>query len=257
LDIDLEVDFAPPKGYVEPERPKPAPPLTLASRLKIDLDSQTPGSAAPSSSERGTFSGSSSRGAALSKDGDQWESFKGKGETLSGRKTKGKGISHRKAEEVGTESKIIRTDKARVVTNSSLQSDTKAPSSLVLPFGTLFFGFRPVPYTPREDDSSKSPNTSDSAVFNGAGRTLGGRTPDYQGKGKEKALSKASETSNWGQGQALGSKPASKLSSGKIGAGGAIVPVLPQRNGRTTQNRSPTPDWGVDDDDDVIIIDSD
>ena len=28
IDTDLEVDFAPPVGYVEPERPKPPPPAT-------------------------------------------------------------------------------------------------------------------------------------------------------------------------------------------------------------------------------------
>lgn len=253
LDTDLEVDFAPPKGYVEPERPAPAPPPTMASKLKIDVDSQSPGSSRPSSSQSGTVAGSSSRGAALSKGGDQWESFKGKGETLSGRKTKGKGISHRKAEAVGAESKIIRTDNTRVVTNSSLESDTKVPSSLVLPFGTLFFGYKPVPYTPQEDANQQSPdNPSDSTVFNGAGQTLSGRKSSE--KGKERAMSKASEPSNWGQGQTLGSKP----SSSKVGAGGASVPVLPQRNGRIARNRSPSPDWEVDDNaDDVIIIDSD
>jgi ubiquitin fusion degradation protein 1 len=120
LDTDLEVDFAPPKGYIEPERPKPAPPSTMASKLKIDIDSQTPGSSRPSSSQSGTFAGSSSRGTALSKGGDKWESFKGKGETLNGRKTKGKGISHRKAEDVGSDSKIIRTEYVMDVTALTL-----------------------------------------------------------------------------------------------------------------------------------------
>lgn len=108
LDTDLEVDFAAPKGYVEPERPKAAPPSTMASKLKIDLNSQTPGSSRPGSSQSGTFVAPG--GTALSKDGDQWESFKGKGETLGGRKTKGKGVSHRKVAEVSTDSKIIRTE---------------------------------------------------------------------------------------------------------------------------------------------------
>lgn len=109
LDTDLEVDFAPPVGYVEPERPKAPPPPTMASKLKIDLDSSSPGSSRPGSSLGGGFS---STGAAttVSKDGDHWESFKGKGETLAGRKTKGKGISHRKAEEVPVDSKIHRTE---------------------------------------------------------------------------------------------------------------------------------------------------
>ena len=111
LDTDLEVDFAAPKGYIEPERPKAAPPATMASKLKIDLNQQTPGSSRPSSSQSGTFVGPSRvGGTTLSKDGDTWESFKGKGQTLEGRKTKGRGISHRKVEEVATDSRIIRTE---------------------------------------------------------------------------------------------------------------------------------------------------
>jgi ubiquitin fusion degradation protein 1 len=177
LDTDLEVDFAVPKGYVEPERPKAAPPSTMASKLKIDLNSQTPGSSRPSSSHSGsgTFAGPSSRGTALSKGGDQWESFKGKGETLNGRKTKGKGVSHRKVEEVGADSKIIRTEyvywiqlqqqylclssKHRVVTNNSLESSTAAPAPLNLQFGKLFFGFKFVEYKPPSADELKSPGS--------------------------------------------------------------------------------------------------
>lgn len=109
LDTDLEVDFAAPLGYVEPERPKAAPPTTMASKLKIDLNSQSPGSSRPGSSLSGGFAGTSTGATTVSKGGDQWESFKGKGETLGGRKTKGKGISHRKAEQVSEGSKIIRT----------------------------------------------------------------------------------------------------------------------------------------------------
>lgn len=110
LDTDLEVDFAAPKGYVEPERPKAAPPPTMASKLNIDLSSSTPGTSRPSSSLSGGFAGTSTGGAAVSKGGDDWESFKGKGETLNGRKTKGKGISHRKVEDTQEDSKIIRTE---------------------------------------------------------------------------------------------------------------------------------------------------
>ena len=111
LDTDLEVDFAAPKGYVEPERPKAAPPTTMASKLKIDLDQQTPGSSRPPSSQSGMFAGPSRvGGTTLSKDGDTWETFKGKGQTLEGRKTKGRGISHRKVEEVAADSRIIRTE---------------------------------------------------------------------------------------------------------------------------------------------------
>lgn len=120
LDTDLEVDFATPKGYVEPERPKAAPPATMASKLKIDLNEQTPGSSRPSSSQSGTFVGPPRvGGTTLSKDGDTWESFKGKGQTLEGRKTKGRGISHRKAEEVAPDSRIIRTESVILIYHPS------------------------------------------------------------------------------------------------------------------------------------------
>jgi ubiquitin fusion degradation protein 1 len=104
LDTDLEVDFAPPVGYVEPERPKAAPQPTMASKLNIDLNSQTPGSSRPGSSMGGTPLNST-----VSKGGDAWETFKGRGETLGGRKTKGRGITHKAPEQVSASSKIIRT----------------------------------------------------------------------------------------------------------------------------------------------------
>ena len=110
LDTDLEVDFAAPVGYVEPERPKPPPPTTMASKLKIDLDSSTPASSRPSSALSGAFAATGPGQTTVSKGGDQWESFKGRGETLSGRKTKGRGISQRKIEDHMEGSSIIRTE---------------------------------------------------------------------------------------------------------------------------------------------------
>jgi ubiquitin fusion degradation protein 1 len=112
LDTDLEVDFAAPVGYVEPERPKPVPVASMADKLKIDVNSSTPGSSRPGSSLSGAFSGATTAPGAttVSKGGDEWESFKGRGETLGGRKTKGKGIGHRGAEAVPEGSKIIRTE---------------------------------------------------------------------------------------------------------------------------------------------------
>jgi ubiquitin fusion degradation protein 1 len=92
------------------ERPKAAPPVTMAKKLKIDLNSHSPGSSRPGSSLSGGFAGTQTGIIAVSKDGDHWESFKGKGETLSGRKTKAEGISNRKAEQVTDGSKIIRTE---------------------------------------------------------------------------------------------------------------------------------------------------
>lgn len=83
-----------------------------------------------------------------------------------------------------------------------------------------------------------------------------GASSASQGKGKERALAKATEpTTNWGSGNSLSSR------SDRVGAGGASVPVIPQRKSagksQPVVQRSPSPDWGVDDDDDVIVIDSD
>ncbi|KZT09670.1 UFD1-domain-containing protein [Laetiporus sulphureus 93-53] len=266
LDTDLEVDFAAPVGYVEPERPKPAPPSTMASKLNIDLSSQTPGSSRPSSSLGGTFAGTSARATTVSKGGDVWESFKGKGETLSGRRTKGKGISYRKVEEAPADSKIIRTDNHRIVTSETLESEVSAPAPLNLPFGKLFFGFNVPPYTPPE---SKSGDSDQPHAFTGSGNTLTGRSPgsvqqqSSSAKGKEKE--NTSSSSSWGSGgHTLGSRssaapPRSSLSSASraLGVGGASVPILPQRNNSSRQRSLSPEDWGVDDEDDVIEIDSD
>ncbi|KAF4615126.1 hypothetical protein D9613_003152 [Agrocybe pediades] len=278
VDTDLEVDFAAPVGYVEPERPKPAPPTTMASKLKIDLDSHSPGSSRPGSSLSGGFAGNSTGITTVSKGGDQWESFKGKGETLAGRKTKGKGISHRKAEQVPEGSKIIKTDNHRIVSNSTLETETKVPAALNLPFGQLFFGFNVQPYTPPEPaPGSPEARPTSPPTFSGSGNTLSGRsnprptaTSDSKGKGKavdskdskEKAVA---SSHTWGSsGQTLGKRTLPQ--QGPVGAGGARVPQIPQRNSSKKVERSPTPeeeeeeeeeDWGVDDDDDVIMIDSD
>ncbi|KAF5358463.1 hypothetical protein D9756_001481 [Leucocoprinus leucothites] len=258
LDTDLEVDFAPPVGYVEPERPKAAPPPTMADKLKIDPNSHSPGSSRPGSSMAGAFAGTSLNQTTVSKDGDHWESFKGKGETLSGRKTKGKGISHRKAEDVSEGSKIIRTDKHRIVNNDMLESEAKVPAALNLPFGQLFFGFNITEYVPPSPPpgSPESGTRSPPQSFGGTGQTLSGRSlgMSQTASSSEKEKQEGKQSSHhWGTGgQALGSKNA------VLGAGGANVPRLPNRSKRElSRERSPTPDFGVDDDDDVIMISDD
>ncbi|CAK5277648.1 unnamed protein product [Mycena citricolor] len=256
LDTDLEVDFAAPVGWVEPERPKAAPPSTMASKLKIDLNSSSPGSSRPGSSLSG-FGGPSAQNT-VSKDGDDWESFKGKGETLGGRRTKGKGISMRQAEAVPEGSKIFRTDTARIVSNDSLESNITVPAALNLPFGQLFFGFNISPYEPPPAPEASAPSPRD-AAFGGMGNTLTGRsTGTSSAKGKGKAREEKAETASWGgTGQTLGASTPREV--GPVGAGGARVPRLSQRqppNQKPAKERSPSPDWGVDDDD-VIMIDSD
>ena len=86
--------------------------------------------------------------------------------------------------------------------------------------------------------------------------------PDSDEKnGKSKAKDTQDEANNkpWGEGQKLGKgvwKP-----SGITGAGGASVPVPPNRTSKANpvvRARSPTPDWGVEDEDgDYFDYDSD
>jgi len=89
-------------------------------------------------------------------------------------------------------------------------------------------------------------------VFSGAGQSLSGKSnpapSTTKGKEKEKS-SDQNSTASWGSsGQTLGARSA--------GAGGASIPRPPHRNKEPKKERSPTPDWGVDDED-VIMIDSD
>jgi len=250
IDTDLEVDFAAPVGYKEPERPKPPPPTTMASKLGIDLDSSTPGSSRPGSAMAGTFAGTNNRGAAVSRDGDKWESFKGKGQSLDGRKTKGKGISHRPVEQVAESSKIIRTDKHRVVTNNSLGSDTTAPAPLNLPFGHLFFGFNVPTYAAPDASTSPQPK-SPSVPFSGSGNSLTASSSS-KGKAKEEPAPKADSQAvhDWGaSGQALGSRSAA---TPRTGSGASVL--NPQRQSQKQRPRSPSPEEVIDvdaeDDDD-------
>jgi ubiquitin fusion degradation protein 1 len=111
------------------------------------------------------------------------------------------------------------------------------------------------------------------ASFLGTGNSLDGRatgsSTQSTGKGKSKATEDAGakkvDEATWGtgQGRSLGSRPSNGIDTrtfgaGLVGVGGASVPRLSQRSSKKPRRRerSPTPDFGVDDDD-VIVIDSD
>ncbi|KAG8897530.1 ubiquitin fusion degradation protein, partial [Tulasnella sp. 403] len=172
VDTDIEVDFAAPKGYVEPARPAPAPQETMASKLKIDVSSSTPSSSRPGSS-LGVSQAPMGNG--------EFESFKGAGQTLNGRKTKGKGKSVRKITPVDPDSKIFRTDQRKTVTNETLDEGRQVPAALSLPFGKLFFGYTVIPYKEPGSEGTESSATSPPPVqapnFSGAGQTLSGNAP--------------------------------------------------------------------------------
>jgi ubiquitin fusion degradation protein 1 len=151
------------------------------------------------------------------------------------------------------------------VSNSTLESNVKVPAALNLPFGQLFFGFRVAAYTPPASNSPSAADPPEPANFSGTGYALKGRRNHNQapsnGKGKEKEKADASEPeeapASWGAGRTLRS---SRVSVQPVRPNPAESSRVPNsRTGKAEkarETRSPSPDWGVDDDD-VIMIDSD
>lgn len=137
VETDLEVDFAPPVGYVEPKR---APPPTPAERIN------TPGNMAKQI-------GYDADAAAKKSDEDSVASHfaSGGGRKLGGKKGKGTGTSTpTAAPETHTEKKF-----------------TGGLQPLRLPHGQLFFGFKIVPVN--KEDGTEEETTSG---FSGEGRSL-------------------------------------------------------------------------------------
>ena len=104
IDTDLEVDFAAPLGYVEPERKPMAPAPTMKDKFVIDTSRKQDVNSRGSGSNTPTPGGSGSQAASA------WEAFKGSGASVGGKRVKGKGIKAKKVEAVDADSRIIRTE---------------------------------------------------------------------------------------------------------------------------------------------------
>lgn len=177
LNTDLEVDFAPPKGYVEPKPQPRALPPTMASKLNIDTggyDSITPSGTSTPRSHDGTplrtaphsigGADESTGGTSAGSSTARLSSFQGQGHSLSGKKQKAR-TKDRPIEAVDKDSLIRRTDQPRIVTNDTQLGEKKVPAALNLPFGKLFFGYEVVPLGGKEQNSSDTATTSVSSYF--------------------------------------------------------------------------------------------
>lgn len=170
IDTDLEVDFAPPKGYVEPKRQQRAPPPTMASKLNIDTERYDSISASGTSTPRSTdgsvlpMPGGVQGGAATAGSNGEASAagiaklpFQGQGQSLSGKKPKGK--KDKPIEGVDKFSLIRRTDQPRIVTNDTQIGEKKVPAALNLPFGKLFFGYEVIPVGGKLSDKAEPTTT--------------------------------------------------------------------------------------------------
>jgi len=136
----------------------------------------------------------------------------------------------------------------------------KVPAALTLPPGQLFFGFNVVPYTPPQKPSS-DPNGSPPTTFGGTGHSVDGRAVAQASNATSSATGRSEDQStshNWGtSGQVLSSRSSVGMKQVSQGAGKVAPRSSPQKNPKSKQReRSPSPDWGVDEDE-VIMIDSD
>ncbi|BGP29974.1 hypothetical protein JCM10296v2_001726 [Rhodotorula toruloides] len=231
LDTDLEVDFAPPVGYVEPEYKKPSESLpSMRDKFNVDtkgvqdVDARGSGTATPVSV------GSKGKG----KETDEapaasWEAFKGTGNSLGGKRVKGKGVKAKAIEQVDENSRIFRTDQPRIVTADTQLGSRQVPAALNLPFGALFFGFdlpnaRPPPGSVAEAAvKAKAEEASRSAAapfanLTGSGATLSGRAA------RNAASAPAGAAANGGQttGRASSAQPEQKPTVPFSGSGNTL-----------------------------------
>ncbi|GAA5853707.1 hypothetical protein JCM9279_000283 [Rhodotorula babjevae] len=192
IDTDLEVDFAPPVGYVEPEYKRPSDLVpTMRDKFTIDtkgvqdVDARGSGTATPVPG--GGAAGGKGKGKETDGEGPaSWEAFKGTGNSLGGKRVKGKGVKAKAIEGIDENSRIIRTDQPRIVTADTQLGTRQVPAALNLPYGALFFGFdlshaRPPPGSDAEaaQKAQEAQAVRDAAApfagVQGSGTTLSGR----------------------------------------------------------------------------------
>lgn len=180
LNTDLEVDFAAPVGYVEPERKPAAPAPTMKSKLNInigetqDVDARGSGASTPAM-KAGTTTPAGAAGGSEAAKPQPFEAFKGLGHSLAGKRVRGKGISAKPVQPLEGDSKIWKgSNVPKIVTADTQIGSRQVPAALNLPEGTLFFGyaFKPPKSEDNKEEDEKKPKQPS---FSGMGGTLSGR----------------------------------------------------------------------------------
>ncbi|QPG74018.1 hypothetical protein FOA43_001335 [Brettanomyces nanus] len=143
IETDLETDFAPPVGYVEPDYKKQKEDNAKLRREKALH--------APSLRGEGSMAKQINYSKLVSKNESQGDAFQGTGVKLSGKK-------------VSKEASDIEEIKTPDLTGP--------PKHLDLPDGYLFFGFPVVPYKDEVEEAEKQREQSQDQLFKGEGHTL-------------------------------------------------------------------------------------
>ncbi|KAK3812038.1 MAG: UFD1-domain-containing protein [Benniella sp.] len=147
VETDLEVDFAPPVGYQEPE-PTPRGRPIIESKLRKEVEQRI---ATPDSAKK--------------------VPFEGQGQRLNGSTGASKGKSIAKDKDTGT-TPIIKSAAVSGKEVDILEQDgSEAPPALNLPLGNLFFGYKYIP-PKTEEDKLRDAEKAKEPVFEGAGQTL-------------------------------------------------------------------------------------
>lgn len=193
LNTDLEVDFAPPVGYVEPERKPAAPAPTMQSKLNINIgetqnvDARGSGASTPAMKPGTSTPGTA--GIAEASKPQSFEAFKGLGQSLAGKRVKGKGVSAKPIQALEGDSKIWKTSEIpKIVTADTQIGSRQVPAALNLPEGTLFFGYKFK--APQSETDKEKENKPVQPSFSGVGGTLSGRRPSSKPSAKKSSAPK-------------------------------------------------------------------
>ena len=137
IETDLNVDFAPPVGYVEPDYSKNLARATTTKSIAHSLGASFQLGTSPQSSSSGPFSGV--------------------GQSLRGSTA---------SPPSGTKSP------AATPTDKVTSFDPSRPVALNLPKNTMFYGISPVNTKKKTEEEAKSSETEPKSVFQGKGRSL-------------------------------------------------------------------------------------